>query len=195
MIATSMLTVFGYTGYVYLISAALLGLVWLWLCVKGFKCGNDKLWARKMFIHSLVIVTVISLMISVDFIWKFEESEKLKFAIFIARRLFIAHLSAMGAAAAMIMSIVGIASAFRATAAMIIFFVTIAAAIGDVFLRITTWNCDKTASRCDERENDPFHDSSWKCFRNCQGSVRDEQFSFFKHIVILRKDQVWADNP
>jgi heme o synthase len=66
MIATALLTAFGYTGYAYLTVAALLGLSWLWLCVKGFKSDNDALWARKMFRRSLVIITVLSVMISLD---------------------------------------------------------------------------------------------------------------------------------
>jgi heme o synthase len=66
MIATFMLTFFGYTGYAYLSVAASLGAAWGWLCIKGFKTDNDKLWARKMFLHSLVIITALSVMISVD---------------------------------------------------------------------------------------------------------------------------------
>lgn len=56
IIATFMLVVFGYTGYIYLAAATLLGLFWLFLCIKGFTCTSDKLWARKMFIVSLVVV-------------------------------------------------------------------------------------------------------------------------------------------
>lgn len=52
-----MLFVCGYVGYLYLIVAALLGLAWLGLCIRGFKCKNDVRWARKMFIFSLVVVT------------------------------------------------------------------------------------------------------------------------------------------
>lgn len=57
VIASLMLTLFGYTGLAYTIVAAVLGLAWLWLSIKGFKSGNDKLWARQMFLFSLVIVT------------------------------------------------------------------------------------------------------------------------------------------
>jgi heme o synthase len=42
---------------VYLIIAGLLGLTWLGLCIGGFTCNDDQLWARKMFLFSLVIVT------------------------------------------------------------------------------------------------------------------------------------------
>lgn len=59
MIIASMLTFFGYTGYGYLAVAGSLGLVWIWLCLKGFKSENDKLWARTMFRFSLVIITAL----------------------------------------------------------------------------------------------------------------------------------------
>jgi len=65
-VATLMLTVFGYMGYAYSIVASLLGLSWGLLCIKGFKSTNDKLWARQMFILSLVIVTTLCVMIPIN---------------------------------------------------------------------------------------------------------------------------------
>ncbi len=62
----SMLTVFGYTGYLYLAATVLLALAWLWLSIQGFKAANDKVWARKMFLFSLVIVPILSLLMSLD---------------------------------------------------------------------------------------------------------------------------------
>jgi len=64
--ATLMLIAFGYTGYAYLIVAIVLSCSWLWLCIKGFTSTNDRLWARKMFRLSLVIITVLSIMICID---------------------------------------------------------------------------------------------------------------------------------
>lgn len=66
LVVALMPTFFGYTGYIYLIVAGLLGLAWLCLSIKGFKKGNDKLWARHMFVLSLVIITVLCVAISVD---------------------------------------------------------------------------------------------------------------------------------
>lgn len=63
---TVMLTLSGYTGYAYLSVAVLLGFAWLWLCIKGFKGGNDKVWARQMFLFSLVVVTVLCPFIALD---------------------------------------------------------------------------------------------------------------------------------
>lgn len=66
LIPVFMLTMFGYTGYVYLIVIGLLGLFWLFLCIKGFKSTNDKLWGRQMFHFSLVVIMLLCIMISVN---------------------------------------------------------------------------------------------------------------------------------
>jgi protoheme IX farnesyltransferase len=55
-ISTSMLTFFGYAGPLFLVATAPLGLAWLVLCIKGFKSKNDTLWARQMFLFSLVVI-------------------------------------------------------------------------------------------------------------------------------------------
>lgn len=57
--AALMLTILGYTGYVYMFVAAVCGGSWLWLCIKGFKSDNDKVWARQMFVVSLVVITAL----------------------------------------------------------------------------------------------------------------------------------------
>lgn len=66
--ASLMLPFFGYTGYAYLTVAVLLSLILLFLCYLGFKNEDDKLWARQIFLFSLVAITLISLMISIDFV-------------------------------------------------------------------------------------------------------------------------------
>lgn len=58
-----LLTVFDFTGAVYGIAAAAVGLAWIWLCIKGFKAVDDKLWARKMFLFSLIAITVLNAII------------------------------------------------------------------------------------------------------------------------------------
>jgi protoheme IX farnesyltransferase len=67
--ATALLTIFGYTGYIYLAVVVLLGLSWLWLGWQGFRIGGDKLaderWARKMFFYSLIVISLLSVMIAV----------------------------------------------------------------------------------------------------------------------------------
>lgn len=61
-----MLTVLGYTGSAYLIITALLGLSWLGLCAFGFNQSNDILWARKMFVYSLVVIMGLCVTIALD---------------------------------------------------------------------------------------------------------------------------------
>jgi protoheme IX farnesyltransferase len=63
IIASCMLTLVGATGYAYLFVTGLLGMAWLGFCIKGFKCTNDTLWARQMFIFSLVIVMALCITI------------------------------------------------------------------------------------------------------------------------------------
>lgn len=66
--AVSLLAVFGYAGYIYLIIAIVLGLAWLALSVRGFwisgVAANNK-WARHMFFLSLwaMVVTFITITI------------------------------------------------------------------------------------------------------------------------------------
>ena len=64
--ATATLMIFGYVGTAFLVVALILSAAWLYLSVKGFKAENDRLWARSMFRLSLVIITALCLMISVD---------------------------------------------------------------------------------------------------------------------------------
>jgi protoheme IX farnesyltransferase len=65
-IAASLLTVFGYTGFYYLAVSLSIGLWWVRLSILGFKAENDKVWARKMFGFSIITITVLSIMMSVD---------------------------------------------------------------------------------------------------------------------------------
>lgn len=64
--ATALLAVFDYAGLVYLVVAAGLGLAWLWKGLYGFSASDDKLWARKMFFFSLIIITALPLLMAVD---------------------------------------------------------------------------------------------------------------------------------
>jgi heme o synthase len=59
-------TPFGYTGLAYLIVALICDFSWIFLCIKGFKAEDDKIWARQMFVISLVIITALSVMLALD---------------------------------------------------------------------------------------------------------------------------------
>jgi protoheme IX farnesyltransferase len=61
-----MLTMFGYTGNAYLAAALLVGLAWLALALAGYKSSDDPRWARRLFVFSLVGITVLSVMMAAD---------------------------------------------------------------------------------------------------------------------------------
>ena len=66
-LATISLTIAGYTGYVYLIAAAIMGIYWLYLAIKGFKAPDDQVWAKKLFLVSVIIITILSVLMAVDY--------------------------------------------------------------------------------------------------------------------------------
>ena len=66
IVTTGLLTLFHYTGYVYLVVAFTLGIAWLVLCLKGFDSSNDRLWGQQMFRLSLVIICAICFVIPFD---------------------------------------------------------------------------------------------------------------------------------
>lgn len=59
MAISTLLTPIGYTNLTYMVAAFVLSLVWLILCLQGFKATSDKVWARKMFRFSLVVITLL----------------------------------------------------------------------------------------------------------------------------------------
>jgi protoheme IX farnesyltransferase len=67
MAATLMLTFGGYTGYRTSAVATGLGLSWLYLAWWGYKAKEERLWARKLFIFSILTIFILSFMMSIDF--------------------------------------------------------------------------------------------------------------------------------
>jgi protoheme IX farnesyltransferase len=67
MAATLMLTFAGYTGYSTFAVATVLGLSWLYLAWSGYKTSDERLWAKKLFIFSILTIFILSVMMSVDF--------------------------------------------------------------------------------------------------------------------------------
>ncbi|HMK35416.1 MAG TPA: heme o synthase [Desulfomonilaceae bacterium] len=65
--ATLMLTLGGYTGYSTFAVASVLGLFWLYMALSGYKAFNERLWAKKLFIFSLLTIFILSVMMSIDF--------------------------------------------------------------------------------------------------------------------------------
>jgi len=75
--ATAMLTASGYAGYDYLAVAVAMSAYWLYMALSGFSAGDDRLWARKVFMFSILIITTLSVMMSVDFTSMITSSQEL----------------------------------------------------------------------------------------------------------------------
>lgn len=65
--ATLMLSISGYAGYSYLVVAAVVGIGWLVMALSGYKTLDNRIWARKLFIFSIIAITTLSIMMSVDY--------------------------------------------------------------------------------------------------------------------------------
>ncbi len=68
IVATLMLTVSGYAGYRYLCIAVVLGLVWLAMARMACKGSNDRPWARRLFVCSIVTIVLLNIMMSIDYV-------------------------------------------------------------------------------------------------------------------------------
>jgi protoheme IX farnesyltransferase len=67
MIATPLMTLGGYTGYAYLAVAAAMGLSWLYIAWKGHRTSDERLWAKRVFVFSILAIFAVSFMMSIDF--------------------------------------------------------------------------------------------------------------------------------
>lgn len=61
-----LLTVFGYTGYVYFYVMLVLNGIWFWKIREGFQAKDSTVWARSVFRFSLLIITVLAVLVSLD---------------------------------------------------------------------------------------------------------------------------------
>jgi protoheme IX farnesyltransferase len=59
-------TLFGFTGMYCLIVVGLISLYWLYLTVKGFAAIDNTLWARKVFLFSIIVITLLCIMMVLD---------------------------------------------------------------------------------------------------------------------------------
>ncbi|MGL4858367.1 MAG: heme o synthase [Enterobacteriaceae bacterium] len=67
IIAVLMLTLVGYAGYRYLAVTVAVSLWWLGMALKGYHTADDRLWAKRVFLFSIVAITTLSVMIAIDF--------------------------------------------------------------------------------------------------------------------------------
>ena len=67
ILVTDLLFVFGYTGYLYFTVMTFAGFAWFLLALWGFrKTHDDKRWARRMFVTSILIIILFAVMVGLD---------------------------------------------------------------------------------------------------------------------------------
>lgn len=68
MLAAAMLPIAGYTGYGFAVLTTVLGLIWLAMCLNGFRNtpSHDHKWAKQMFVYSLVVIMALCVTIPFD---------------------------------------------------------------------------------------------------------------------------------
>jgi protoheme IX farnesyltransferase len=65
-VVSALLTVYGYTGYVYLVIMLGLGIAWLRLALLGFRAKDDNKWGKQVFLFSLLITVIFSALLAVN---------------------------------------------------------------------------------------------------------------------------------
>ena len=66
MLAAQLLTFCGYAGYFYSCVVAMLSLYWLFMAWVGPKSQTELLWAKKLYIISILTIVVLSVLMSLD---------------------------------------------------------------------------------------------------------------------------------
>ena len=66
VVATLTLSLAGYAGTGYFIVALAMGVYWLYLGLEGYRARDDEKWARQVFGFSILTITALSLMMSLD---------------------------------------------------------------------------------------------------------------------------------
>lgn len=64
IVALILLRTFGYVGNIFTAVMVVLGLGWLYVAVKGPVASNDRKWAKKVFLYSLIVLLVFSVILS-----------------------------------------------------------------------------------------------------------------------------------
>ncbi|WJH32232.1 heme o synthase [Paenibacillus aurantius] len=61
-----LLYTYGYVGEIFLFAGPILGLIWLYLCVQGFKAKDETQWAKKTFLFSINYLTLLFIIMVID---------------------------------------------------------------------------------------------------------------------------------
>lgn len=65
-----LLYLYNYVGYFYLIASAVLGLIWVGMCLSGFRAQDNEKWAKKVFMYSINYLTLLFLVMVIDTVGK-----------------------------------------------------------------------------------------------------------------------------
>lgn len=65
--ASLMPTFCGYTGYGYFVVAFVMGLTWVCMAWSGPRTSDDRIWAKRMYVFSILCIFSLSFMMSIDF--------------------------------------------------------------------------------------------------------------------------------
>jgi protoheme IX farnesyltransferase len=63
---SALLYLYGYVGVFYLIAAVVMGIIWAWMCVKGFSAKEEEAWAKKTFIFSINYLTILFIIMVIN---------------------------------------------------------------------------------------------------------------------------------
>jgi heme o synthase len=66
IITALLLTVYGYTGFVYAVVMTILGIAWLWKANEGLNTKDNTKWAKGLFKFSLYVLMAFCITISID---------------------------------------------------------------------------------------------------------------------------------
>jgi len=66
ILASTILSVLGYAGYIYLLSTLLLGGIWFKKSINGFTRQDTEIWARSMFRISIIILMTLCILWSLE---------------------------------------------------------------------------------------------------------------------------------
>lgn len=66
MLTSLLLTIYGYTGYLYAIVMSVLSLYWLYITAVKYDKIPNKEWGKKSFLFSIITITSYSFLVSVD---------------------------------------------------------------------------------------------------------------------------------
>ncbi|UDG79182.1 Protoheme IX farnesyltransferase [Candidatus Ecksteinia adelgidicola] len=68
MLAVYWLKLSNYVGYKYLCVMMIINVCWLYMSLKRHKSSHDNIWAQKLFIFSIIVIIILNIMISIDYI-------------------------------------------------------------------------------------------------------------------------------